>query len=74
MIASAALAVAECTIASHEAMKLDRLAWMRGTERMPHRADEDTYTESPDGGLDHWRNCRSCRSTLMREVPSGEAR
>lgn len=73
MIASAALAVAECTIASHEAMKLDRIAWMRGTRRLPHLAHQETFTRD-DFGLYHHRNCVHCRSTLMREVPSGEAR
>lgn len=54
-----------CTQEDHEALKRSASAWLAGTQRLPHWADREVFTESPDGGWDHWRNCRLCKSTLM---------
>jgi hypothetical protein len=77
MLRANAIAIAEanrkarregCTQADHAALKASEEAFLAGTQRLPHLASEETYTESDLGGFDHWRNCLRCSSTLIRHV------
>lgn len=60
-----------CLVPGHPHLKTSTETWLAGTERMPHHPDDEVVTD--DGGERiNWRNCASCKSTVLAMVDGND--
>lgn len=69
--------VRERQCGNHDSLRASFIVFEAGTDRLPHRPDEESYMDDGESGSLWLRNCRICQSTIcfhLRAKRSGGRR